>query len=376
MRAATCSCRGHDGIRALYGALFAQSPDLHAEIVNRIRVGEYVIDEERTRGINFDGFPAGIAHGDDLPRGGRLDRARPHARGVKRTIGGPDDGGEPVRRSDAGPRGDLRPRAGASRRAVRPPDRLRGAAEDLAQETLTEAWRNPAQAARPERRGPLAVGDRPPRLRAVGIRARGRDLTRHAARDGGVEREPSADDLDLAVELERDDLARLLDRALAHLPVETRAALVARYVEGSPQAQVALRLGLSEGAVAMRLRRGKLALRRLLATELRDEAAAYGLAGGDDGRWEDARLWCPVCGRHRLAARLLRATGELTLRCPGCTPAPDGHISRATMPLLHRDSTTARAGSRACSTGCTTPTTGSPPAGWCAASGAGVPRRR
>jgi hypothetical protein len=50
--------RGHDGIRALYGALFAQSPDLHAEIVNQIRVGEYVIDEERTRGINFEGFPA------------------------------------------------------------------------------------------------------------------------------------------------------------------------------------------------------------------------------------------------------------------------------------------------------------------------------
>jgi hypothetical protein len=165
-----------------------------------------------------------------------------------------------------------------------------------------------------------------------------------AARDGGVEQEPSADHLDLSVELERDDLARLLDRALAHLPVETRAALVARYVEGSPQAQVALRLGLSEGAVAMRLRRGKLALRRLLATELRDEAAAYGLTGGEDDRWEDARLWCPVCGCHHLSARLLRATGELTLRCPGCTPAPDGHISRATMPLLHRDSTTARAG--------------------------------
>lgn len=49
--------RGHDGMRAMYGALFAQSPALHAEIVNQIRVGAYVIDEERTRGINFEGFP-------------------------------------------------------------------------------------------------------------------------------------------------------------------------------------------------------------------------------------------------------------------------------------------------------------------------------
>lgn len=49
--------QGHDGMRAMYGALFAQSPALHAEIITRIRVGEYVIDEERAHGINFEGFP-------------------------------------------------------------------------------------------------------------------------------------------------------------------------------------------------------------------------------------------------------------------------------------------------------------------------------
>jgi hypothetical protein len=41
---------GLDAMRERYGRLFADSPDLHAEIVTRIRVGSYVIDEERISG--------------------------------------------------------------------------------------------------------------------------------------------------------------------------------------------------------------------------------------------------------------------------------------------------------------------------------------
>src|SRR5579871_2727421 len=48
---------GHEGMRALWGPLFAQSPKLHAEIVQRMRVGEYVIDEEHGSGIQLEGFP-------------------------------------------------------------------------------------------------------------------------------------------------------------------------------------------------------------------------------------------------------------------------------------------------------------------------------
>ena len=50
--------QGLDAIRALYGQLFAQSPNLHVEILNRIHVGAWVIDEERTTGFNFEGFPS------------------------------------------------------------------------------------------------------------------------------------------------------------------------------------------------------------------------------------------------------------------------------------------------------------------------------
>ena len=41
---------GRDEMRERYGRLFARAPDLHAEILTRIRVGSYVIDEERVTG--------------------------------------------------------------------------------------------------------------------------------------------------------------------------------------------------------------------------------------------------------------------------------------------------------------------------------------
>ena len=41
---------GHTDMRPRYQALFANSPNLHCEIVSRIRIGDYVIDEERITG--------------------------------------------------------------------------------------------------------------------------------------------------------------------------------------------------------------------------------------------------------------------------------------------------------------------------------------
>ncbi len=123
----------------------------------------------------------------------------------------------------------------------------------------------------------------------------------------------AADEFDLEFELERHELADLLDRAMALLSADARELLVERYVRDAPYAEIATRLGLSEGQVEKRLQRGKLALRRVLTTDLLDDAAAYGLSAEIDG-WQGTRIWCPLCGRRRLEARFTRDR-ELWLRC-------------------------------------------------------------
>jgi hypothetical protein len=42
--------KGREEMRQQYGKVFAAMPNLHAEIVQRIRVGSYVVDEERVSG--------------------------------------------------------------------------------------------------------------------------------------------------------------------------------------------------------------------------------------------------------------------------------------------------------------------------------------
>ncbi|MGE5674164.1 MAG: nuclear transport factor 2 family protein [Mycobacterium leprae] len=42
--------QGHDEMRARYGPMFAQYPELHCRLASRIRIGEYVVDEERITG--------------------------------------------------------------------------------------------------------------------------------------------------------------------------------------------------------------------------------------------------------------------------------------------------------------------------------------
>jgi hypothetical protein len=52
----------HEGMRAMYGPLFRDSPDLRLETPGRMVVGDYVIDEEDLSGFVFEGFPTAI-HG-------------------------------------------------------------------------------------------------------------------------------------------------------------------------------------------------------------------------------------------------------------------------------------------------------------------------
>jgi len=144
----------------------------------------------------------------------------------------------------------------------------------------------------------------------------------------------AVDTFDLEVELERHELADLLDQAMDLLPPATRAVLIARYLDEFPQAEIAVRLGLTEGAVEARLHRGKLALRRLLNTSLREEAAAFGLGGSQGGAWQETRIWCPFCGQRKLVCTVDRDNGEAAFRCRACDRAPGGQISSTQRPEL------------------------------------------
>ncbi len=228
-------------------------------------------------------------------------------------------------------------------RLVRLCARLTGdaaAAEDLAQEALLLGWRLRDRLRNPAAPGPWLAGIAR-RMCWRWRRARGRERARtqptglpasaDAAQGAGGPESPAgleaADAVDIEAELERAELAALLDRALATLPADTRGVLALRFVDGCPHAEIAGRLGLSEGAVAMRVQRGKDRLRRVLLSRFRDEALALGLVDPDPPGWEQTRIWCPECGARRLWARW--ATGRTPwLECWGCGGRPRMILSR------------------------------------------------
>jgi RNA polymerase sigma-70 factor (ECF subfamily) len=213
-------------------------------------------------------------------------------------------------------------------------------AEDLVQETLAAAWRS--------KRRPTHVEEYPAWLAGIARnvcwswkrRQRRESLRLVPLIDGEAPLDANStlaeSRLNLEIDLEREELALLLDRALAQLPADTREALIRKYVDESPLAEVAARLGLTTGATAARLHRGKLALRRLFTTTLRAEAASFGLVSPEDEEWRQTRIWCPECGAQRLLGRLASDEGLLMLRCPGCFGRSQTNLASWTDPALFR----------------------------------------
>jgi RNA polymerase sigma factor (sigma-70 family) len=195
-------------------------------------------------------------------------------------------------------------------------------AEDLAQETLLEAWRIRHRLVDPTGRGPWLDAI----ARNVCRRWRAR-RGRLQAHEVGAERPeehpdaPYAGHDELADLLETEELAELLDRALRLLPGETREALVARYVDGLGPRETGRRLALSPEAVSMRLTRGRARIRELFETDLADDPLAqvwvsrYGVA------WRTVRLPCATCGHATSSMRRDTGAGVVEARCDRCEPA-------------------------------------------------------
>lgn len=207
-------------------------------------------------------------------------------------------------------------------------------AEDLAQETLLEAWRSEYALRDESKRRQWLSGI----ARNVCLRWQ-RKQGRDSAHLIGLHPQPIGEegslidledalvsDLDIEVELERKELIELLDRALTLLPAETRTVLVQHYIEESALAEIAARLGTNASAVAMRLQRGRLVLRRVLTNEMHTEIAPYHQRDLTE-MWEETPLWCPVCGQRRLLGISIPIEGKFYLKCPDCTPGADEALS-------------------------------------------------
>lgn len=207
-------------------------------------------------------------------------------------------------------------------------------AEDLAQEVMLEAWRSIERLRDATQFSHWLSGI----ARNVCLRWVRKQGRHHAHvvqlqldQDTSLE-EQLIDDVDLEVELERKELIALLDRALTLLSPITREVLIARYIEESSLAEVAEKLGIQTGAVAMRLQRGKLALRRVLSVELQSDVDAYGLRDTDE--WQQTSIWCPHCGQQRLKGKFAPSAGILYLNCPTCGDYSHSNLGRTSVSQL------------------------------------------
>lgn len=130
---------------------------------------------------------------------------------------------------------------------------------------------------------------------------------------------------DLSEELNRHDLAVLLDRAMNYLPASGRKALEMHYLSDLPQREVALQLGMTINALEVKLHRARRQLRQVLQHELRADAESFGLLHNDEVAkqgWRDTSIWCCICGQQRLQGLFESQPGGevgLRLRCPTCS---------------------------------------------------------
>jgi RNA polymerase sigma-70 factor (ECF subfamily) len=197
------------------------------------------------------------------------------------------------------------------------------AAQDLAQETLIAAWKNREQLTSLEKLKPWTSAIA--RNICLNWSRQFQNEQKHSvlAIDGDASsfEEEFADDTDLELELDRQELATLLDRALSLLPVETGQMLIEHYIQDSSHAAIAEKMNLNPGTVAVRIQRGKLTLQKLFRKQFETESLAYGLISTGT-IWEETNIWCPCCGQDHLLGKFQHEE-IFALRCPRCDPDPE-----------------------------------------------------
>jgi RNA polymerase sigma-70 factor (ECF subfamily) len=200
-------------------------------------------------------------------------------------------------------------------------------AQDLAQETLIAAWK--------DRDRLESLGKLQPWTSAIArniclnwSRRRYREQAYSVIAidsDDTSFDEKFPNDTNLELELDRQELATLLDRALALLSHDTGQMLIEHYIHECSHAEIAEKRNLKPGAVAVRLQRGKLTLQKLFCKQLRSESLAFGLIQSTD-QWEETNIWCPCCGQGLLRGRFQK-NEIFALRCLHCDPNPQSFMA-------------------------------------------------
>lgn len=196
-------------------------------------------------------------------------------------------------------------------------------AEDLAQEAMIEAWRTSLRVEDSAAFSAWLNGCARNVCRRW-LRQQGREFAHRSNLSIESAESLAIDEPDLDLELEREDLATLLDRALTLLPADTRDALIHHYIERRSHAEIADLLNSTENAVTVRLHRGRLAFRKALSSrELRPLSASFGLTIVPESDWQETRIWCPECGARRMIARFVDDHTCFQIKCPGCHDFPN-----------------------------------------------------
>ena len=221
-----------------------------------------------------------------------------------------------------------------------PPDGI----EDVIQETFVNAWQNLAYLRAPDRFEAWLngicrnVSMRWTRAQGTADRRQRSFSSLQPVHESDVESctldldVPDPQGQDLAEELNRQDLAVLLDRAMDHLPATARQALEMHYLADMPQREVALHLGMTINALEVKLHRARRQLRQVLQSELRADAESFGLMLDHEmtvQRWRETSIWCFLCGRRRLQGLFEPQQGGdvgLRLHCPTCSPLTGGDV--------------------------------------------------
>ena len=135
-----------------------------------------------------------------------------------------------------------------------------GAAEDATQEAFLRAWRS---IGRFQGRSRFFTW-----LYRIGINEAKRRAAREPTEVASLDDEPIPEAPDWSeapqTRLEQSDLRRVLEQAIRALPIEYRAPVILRDVEGLTTEEAARVMELSEAAFKSRLHRARLAVRRAL----------------------------------------------------------------------------------------------------------------